>query len=216
MMTTSADIQRGTILNDNNQILIDKDIIDSLRGLYFGSYKDIYTAVGIRAYRDFNRTLNFGNKHPAELRNRLRSQAIDILQTAFAMLHENTPQSQSEFDDWHKATAERIIKLYTDDGISFSYGQAQKWINMSAKYLFLSGEEDFCDTFQFLHVPIDNYVETIVLTMYGIPKPKLAWSKWSYQQYDSYQKCLRSHIVGEAPLRWEFRNWLIAARNFEE
>lgn len=201
-------------MNKENTILIDKDIVDSLRGLYFGSYSDLFYAVGVRAYRDFNRTLSFGD-YPKEKRELLRASAIDSLHSAFDSLDQHSIPDQVAFDAWHRKTADKLVRLYDEAGIAFSYGQAQKWINMTAKYLYIAGKRDFAGLFDYLHIPIDKYIMDIAFDKFRLRKPRLAWSKWNYDQYIEYQKALRALITTEAPLRWEFHNWLEAARDYE-
>ena len=48
----------------------------------------------------------------------------------------------------------------------------------------------------------------------GFKKPKLPWSRWDFKQYKAYQDCLREIMADQhlEPLRWEFKNWLEAAR----
>ena len=200
-------------MNNENTILIDKDIVDSLRGLYFGSFSDLFCSVGVRAYRDFNRTLSFGS-YPKEKRELLRATAIDILRSAFDSLNRYSIPDQASFDAWHRKIADNLIQLYAVEGISFAYGQAQKWINMTAKYLYIVGERDFAGLFEYLHIPIDKYILDIAFEKFQLRKPSLAWSKWNYNQYISYQNELRKLIVDEVPLRWEFHNWIVMARDY--
>lgn len=69
--------------------------------------------------------------------------------------------------------------------------------------------------FNYLHIPLDNYVFNIARDSLGIKRPKIVWSKWDKydEQYLHYQKQIREHIKDISPLRLEFRNWLIAARS---
>ena len=197
-----------------NYIKIDQDIVDSLRGLYFGSVVDKFSAAVNRAYRDFNRTLLFGET-TKEKRIQLRERAKAYLEEGFDSL--NQIQNQKEFDAWHKKLGNKLISLYASEGITFTYGQAQKWINMTAKYLYLIGAYTFENVFQYLHVPIDNYVMDIAEEKFKLEKPELPWSQWDYEGYKNYQLSLRKLIQdkGLDPLRWEFRNWLESARGFE-
>lgn len=202
----------------------DKDILSSLRGLYFGDLKDPFQAAAHRAYRDFNRTLEFQDKDSqnkvgkkaTEERKRICADAIEILQNAFSSLTAEKIKSQEDYDAWHRETAREIIDLYEDFGVEFYYGQAQKWINMTAKYLYLLGERDFDGVFKYLHVPVDNYVLEIGFEQFGFAKHTKAWSQWSEEEYFRYQNKLRANIKDVCPLRWEFRSWLAAARSHKE
>ena len=85
---------------------------------------------------------------------------------------------------------------------------------MEGMDLYLAGENTFEDIFAFLHIPIDNYIMDMASDKFHIRRPDIPWSKWDYSTYREYQNALRSRITGEAPLRWEFHNWLQAARNY--
>lgn len=50
--------------------------------------------------------------------------------------------TQGSFDKWHKKTCRKIIECYDEvnsDKSIFTYGNAQKWLNMVLKYLWLLG-----------------------------------------------------------------------------
>lgn len=76
----------------------------------------------------------------------------------------------------------------------------------------------FDGVFEFLHIPLDNYVFDIARDLLGITRPKVAWSsRDNYdEQYLCYQDLVREKITTGTPLRWEFRYWLKATRNIEE
>lgn len=126
--------------------------------------------------------------------------------------------SQDEFDAWHHSVSDKIKKLYLDEGVKLTYGQAQKWINMTIKYLYMLEANSFDGVFEFLHIPLDNYVFDIARDLLGIARPKVAWSSWDNydEQYLCYQNLIREKITTGTPLRWEFRYWLKVARNIEE
>lgn len=73
---------------------------------------------------------------------------------------------------------------------NFTIGQAQKWVNMTLKYLWLlDALPDNIDK-KDLHVPIDSYIIKIayrkkgnIQICFGIrKKPKELWSKWDKKQ----------------------------------
>ena len=76
------------------------------------------------------------------------------------------------------------------------------------------GECSFDGIFEFLHVPLDNYVFDVAQKELGISRPKISWSRWDdYSgQYEIYQNELRSRIHDYPPLRWEFKYWMKEAR----
>lgn len=90
---------------------------------------------------------------------------------------------------------------------------------MTIKYLYCLGVDNFEKEFDFLHIPIDNYVEDIASDKFGLKKPTTKWSRWEEKDYKVYQEELRKKIVDSchiAPLRWEFSAWLKAARNLSQ
>lgn len=198
-------------------VTVDKDALDFLKVIYFGAITDPYEAAAFRAYRDFNRTLRFEKMEKAQ-RYDLRQQATEVLRQRITELNASNITSQAMFDDWHKGTCAMIRKPYCDAGIEFSWGQAQKWLNMTIKYLYIVGTCDFAGVFKYCHIPVDNYVFKIAKKELGVNIPKTAWSKWNdYDgQYLKYQKQLRSLIEGYDPLRWEFKYWMREARHHTE
>ena len=78
------------------------------------------------------------------------------------------------YDDWFYDTCEELIKSMNDDSKEeyFTFGHAQKWVNMTMKYLyviksiFIKYEPNNVDRFsklseeleKKLHVPIDSYI----------------------------------------------------------
>lgn len=189
---------------------VDSDILSFLRAIYFGSYTNLYKAASSRAYLDMNRTIRFKGLDE-ECRSNLRKYIDEKLEKA---IKELSVFSQEEYDVWHKNLCLDIQRSYERAGVDFTIGQSQKWVNMTIQYLYMLGANTFDGVFQYFHVPIDNYVFDIAQKVLGIKRPKIAWSRWkSYDnQYMEYQKQLRSKIDMD-PLRWEFKYWLLEARN---
>lgn len=151
-------------------VTVDKDVLSFLRAIYFGTYKDRYEAAGNRAYRDMNRTIRF-NGMEAEKRNTLRAETINLLRNEIEKIISKTCTSQKVFDEWHYLVCSKIRILYRKEGVQFTFGQAQKWVNMTCKYLFIIGETDFVNCFAYLHIPLDNYIFEAAKTELGIAKP---------------------------------------------
>ena len=65
------------------------------------------------------------------------------------------------FDKFHETLCDEIIKIYKRYNIEFYYGQAQKWVNMTMKYLCVIGEKKYPwlkKVYSSLHVPIDRVI----------------------------------------------------------
>lgn len=196
---------------------VDKDILDFLKAIYFGDFTDPLKVASSRAYRDMNRTIRF-NGLPDATRLALREKVNAVFDAELSKLKADSITSQDEFDAWHHSVSDKIKKLYLDEGVKLTYGHAQKWINMTIKYLYMLEANSFDGIFEFLHIPLDNYVFDIARDLLGITRPKGAWSSWDNydEQYLCYQNLIREKITTGTPLRWEFRYWLKVARNIEE
>jgi len=165
-------------------------------------------AATTRAYLDFNRTLRFHGM-PDEQRLEMRNRASKCIKEAILNLLNRDKLCQTDFDSWHHRTCDVLIDCYRSNGIRFTYGHAQKWINMTFKYLYMLEVVPLDSVFPFLHVPIDNIVLERANKKLCIPRPSQAWSSWGdYAFYLQYQEHLRRRIGKEDPLRWEFHNWL--------
>lgn len=144
----------------------------------------------------------------------------------------------SDFDDWHKAKCEEIKEKIngnyetvnnSDEKIleeSFTIGQAQKWVNMTLKYLWLLDAlpKNICE--KDLHNPIDSYIIEIAYdnknkfeNALGLEeKPEESWSKLSkYEDYFKIQKAIRKAIKTNAtnktiPIKWESLAWIEVAK----
>ena len=200
-------------LMKKDYIEIDRDSLEFLYAVYFGSYEDELQAAENRAYRDMNRTLRFHGLQQ-EKRDALRKQAMSIIQSQIGDLWQEKVADQKTYDLWHENLSQGIIALYEDSNVKFTVGQAQKWINMTMKYLYVFGKPEMKDLSRVCHVPLDNYIFEIASTSLNIDKPKIPWSRWDdySNQYMQYQYFLREKLVDDIPFKWEFRAWLYTAR----
>ncbi|MCQ4021473.1 MULTISPECIES: hypothetical protein [unclassified Ruminococcus] len=195
------------------KILIDEDILEFLKVCYFGSDENPYKASSNRAYRDLNRTIRF-NGMEQNARDKLRDEVHTLLEKEIKSVCNSNITTQEQFDVWHKKTCDKIRELYKNKNITFSFGQAQKWINMTFKYLYILQICDFEDIFMFLHVPLDNYVMEIAEKEFAVKRLSTPWSRCDdYKQYIAYQNELRANIDNCEPLRWEFSSWIKALKD---
>lgn len=193
-----------------DSILIRADYDNYLVYLYFGSETDLLNSCINRAYRDFNRTLHgFGNlKNSAETYH----QAVESLKDSLDEL-KNISASQistESFDDWHKTTCNQLTSLFTHQGHHLFIGQAQKWVNMTMKYIFTLGEDrisGFGAAYACCHVPLDNILLK-QLGQFGFPLLNCAWSRLDrYDEYLEKQNWIRQKF-SIAPMDVEFLLWL--------
>ena len=152
------------------------------------------------------RTIRFNGKNGDMLRK-----AVDVL------LEERIPElvavnDAEDFTKWHHSICEEIVSMYESEGIEFYIGQAQKWVNMTLKYLYVLVPDVVEPFYRFLHIPLDNYIIDIAKKQYGIPPLPCAWSRISdYQDYLDYEEMLME-VIDEVPLDWEFAKWVESAR----
>lgn len=199
----------------------------SLTAFYFGTRvaadptsPEAITNVSKRAYRDLSRTLHGIGTHPAK---------TTLLEAAHASLHAfvtdlEEVKTREEFDTLHDAWCEDRICFFREHlhpdrkAFVFTYGQAQKWINMTLKYLAVLGHPTVADVYPYLHVPIDSiiYAEAEHPSAgITVPRPPggTAWSRLTREQYRDYQQSLRTAIATHsdgllAPLDWEAQAWI--------
>lgn len=183
----------------------DKIIIDSLVYFYFGitlddnKIKDVSILESLiqRAYKDA--TLQKAFVIPAH-DNGISSEEIQDAQNTASdyikktLTNYSRKGSRSNFETWHSKTCDKLMKLYNSinkDGELFSYGNAQKWINMTLKYIFLLGSideyEDMDSQFKkiaceivadkrVLDIPIDSYIIQYLWENYdGIASALINW-----------------------------------------
>jgi hypothetical protein len=89
-------------------------------------------------------------------------------------------------------------------------GQAQKWLNMALKYVFVFGENrlpGYAHVFELAHIPLDNIILDALYPL-GAPRLTTAWSRIAlYEEYMVIQSWVRSAFPGSAPLAVEFALW---------
>lgn len=101
---------------------------------------------------------------------------------------------------FHRNLTEKIKSSWT----KLTYGQIQKWINMTLKYWLIVGEnhiQGIETNYKFFHIPIDRIVRERVFSENSSNKP---WSKIeTYDEYYYYQLKLREKINKQIPIDFE-------------
>ncbi len=187
------------------------DHYEYLLRLYFGDGPDRLSSCIKRAYRDLNRTLHGFALMSA--REELHARASAVVKSFLSGLVESPGASlrQASFDDRHRLVCTQLCSTYSDAGFAeFRDGQAQKWLNMALKYVFVFGESrlpGYSQVFELAHVPLDNIILKR-LRPFGVPRLKSAWSRVGYDEYMDMQRWVRDKFPGSAPLAVEFTLWL--------
>lgn len=133
-----------------------------------------------------------------------------------------------DYDKWFDATCKKLKEdIYKEPknkegNQAFTFGHAQKWVNMTMKYLYiiknifenygkniLPGLTDKLECQ--LHVPADSYIMEAV--KYSSAK---AWSKWEESDYKNFREEICEKIAEESPLDWEGPAWIEIAKNRKE
>lgn len=109
-----------------------------------------------------------------------------------------TVTSQADFDKWHMETCGNLIDKFGTWGVSseLTYGQAQKWVNISFKYLYAFTLFGCCvkgfpveidvSKMEYCHLPLDNIVicslsKTEIKELKKIDKKwKIGKKSWTY------------------------------------
>ena len=204
------------VVNMADNSIDNKDVLFFLKSSLFGSeYSEKYnTDAGKidlaikRAYRDMNRTIDEDDKEKIKIE---KCRVVDCLKGLIIEKQINKIIDQPSFDEWHSKLCEAVTdkKFYT-------FGQAQKWVNMTLKYLLVLDYEPVLRLIQYLHVPIDKVVVGKALEgehplFDGNPDEYLPWSKkikdGPKNNYYKFQDSLRKAIKGLHPIQWEFKAW---------
>ena len=170
-----------------------KVAIDFLIQCHFGYIDDLILSAIDRAYIDMQTHTVEGDKESL-----LFPKRKEITEYLYHQI-QHLPNQQN-YDDWHETTSEAIKEKYNQ----LSYGQIQKWINMTVKYLctfrllgFETVDEYFGkkENYMWFHAPLDSYV------LNGIGMCDLSWSK-DIKSYEIYKK-----IAYEMSFIDEYKNW---------
>lgn len=167
-----------------------------------------------KAYADMaRRTLRI--KENSKERIALKKSATEILRQAVEKL-KNDP---SDFPKWHEKSCNALIACY---GGQLSYGQAQKWLNMLLKYLYVYDVKGYETLFSSqeritaLDMPVDSKVIKALHKKYTVKRPTAGWSVWDRNTYRAYQAAARSALQNASdiensderlPFYWELIHW---------
>lgn len=131
----------------------------------------------------------------------------------------------------------KLFKKKEDSSIDgLTYGQAQKWLNMTFKYMLIMNIYQIRKIVEFLHIPIDKYILKELYYNYkkvdyngfsivesGKKSPeyyivdnqsnKYKWSAIpTYMFYDDFRNGIEGCIGNKPPIVWEKDAWLKQAK----
>ena len=182
---------------------------------YFGPDADFLS----RAYRDMNRTLR-GIRKDRDSEKILKSAKEQLKERLRQLTKGNVPTTAEklaeEFDHWHFDSSNELIRFYgkLSPPFKFTYGHAQKWINMTFKYYWYFGGEDVRELdswYPVAHIPVDEIILKAVLEKGVVNKrPCPTWSSWNdWNAYLEFQNTIRTYAAerGIMPIALETQLW---------
>ena len=128
---------------------------------------------------------------------------------------EKLKNDSSDFPKWHEKSCNALIACY---GGQLSYGQAQKWLNILLKYLYVKGYETLFspERIAALDMPVDSKVIEALHRKYNVKRPTAGWSVWDRNTYRAYQAAARNALQSasdienpdeQIPFYWELIHW---------
>ena len=225
-----------------------KKLLDFLLYSYFGCKSEDLAREGIqkcayRAYLDLNRRIAFKyssseldkmQKDNTDLAKKYKEAKKALIESVCDIILCSVDKYEcvdGQFGLWHKAKCEEIMgtmntAIFQDDSLilksnSFTYGLAQKWVNMTLKYLWLLDRLPEGLTAKSLHVPIDSFIlkkmqEDVDEIRKDGDTYKYKGKSWS--QLDDYDVYLDiqtkiGQIAGKTfPIEWEGPAWMDVAK----
>jgi hypothetical protein len=160
----------------------------------------------------FKRTLRgIGNRDVLPRAEEAKTRADEALSQMLAAIRGMDAPTQEQFDEWHRRACEQLAAIYREcDYGSFFLGHAQKWLNMTFKYIYVMGEErlpGFRHVYDLCHVPLDNILMD-AFRQYGFEPLPCAWSRLNdYNLYLDRQRWVRNRFP-LSPLDAEFKLWM--------
>lgn len=190
-----------------------------------------------RAYRDMCRTLTFSEKIDGKHKKEIESKRQEFRKAICKLIVDNVFEllecDEDNFDNKHAELCDMIRKEaikfqgYSEtqllkkrneekDDAVFYHGQAQKWLNMTIKYMRMLGcySEPMNGFEKKLHIPVDEYILKAAKNKLNINTVGNAWSKWEYGEYKNFQNTLRDALakIGKTRCEWEEKAWIDMAK----
>lgn len=206
----------------------------------FHDYNDYcINKVIMAAYRDATNQGAYNTLFKKDLYNieKLREASKEARNKSARFLSEKISDSENMkdgFDEWHAEVCKELVefhkKIRVGDDNFFTYGNAQKWVNMTMKYLWMLGLLPEKIKEENLHIPIDSFVidalwnyENVILPCFDQNKRNreykqpsnfvIGWSKWKEENYNDLVKSIE-HVdlvkngKNESNLSWENEVWI--------
>lgn len=207
---------------------------------YYKNHKDYYNdyctkMVIIKAYSDATNEGAYNTLFKKEIPNidELKKSSDEAKKKSAKLLLDRlkTLEKTIAFDNWHNNLCRAIVDNYSKVKIEkqefFTYGNAQKWVNMTLKYLWLLGILPDCIKEENLHIPVDSFIidalwknKDITLPLksgnkkqrdssYSQPSNYVnPWSQWEYgKDYKPFRNSIQETNYNYN-LSWENKEWI--------
>ena len=145
-----------------------------------------------------------------------RKDCEELLKKEIKKIYDETNITEEKFEEWESNLASEIREKYKQNGIEhYTYGNAQKWINMTIKFVFSSENVDYTkQLFNVCYLPIDRIIQDKAYKELGVKKLPVAWSKCDdWNEIQSYQKRIKDAIIEktnyDSRLWWECNAWTV-------
>lgn len=182
----------------------------------------------------YNSLISKDNSNLKNKSNEAKEKAVQLLQGKFGISEKIVSIAINDFDTWHREVCESLVETYQEikdenNKNFFTYGNAQKWLNMTLKYLWLLNRLPNDMDEKALHAPIDSYIlqklensiENISAENGSYKYNGETWSQLSdYEHYIELQKTIRTLAKAEnkSVIEWENEAWIemaVARKNAE-
>lgn len=174
---------------------------------------DVYYHAGMEAYRAAMKRAISLNGLPQTERRRLREESCRFLANAFKNLFAMQNVNFDNFTDWAEAAATHIRSIYHDAKVmDYTYGNAQKLINVALKFVLSSNIIDYHhEVFKYCHFPVDGIIQRVIRRRFGVRPLSISWSQNdNWQEFVNYQREVRQVVLDEgyySPMIWEATHW---------
>lgn len=148
-------------------------------------------AYNTRLYDDMKNPAETEKKERKAASDQVRDQAAEHIRSLLKSL--SSCENMEDFDTEHTKACQALVEDYEKalGAQKFTYGNAQKWVNMSLKYLYLLGgalhacgrsvdfQKGINRCIAWLHVPIDSYIMEALYQEVELPlrNANVAYSK---------------------------------------
>lgn len=204
--------------------------------------KEVLGAAVNRAYRDAaTRGSYVPDPTQKEQSEKTRKRMVTVISGAVRKL----VSGPLPFDEWHAQLCRKVRSGFArirhkKGGSAFTYGNAQKWVNVTMKDLYVLASvfahyapdgafsrkigRPLLEMANKLHAPVDSYILREADRLH-VPLPRkdptkpaskanrLPWSVWDDEQvYVRFQQDLADAVAPASRMEWEARAWIEANR----